>query len=190
MKADPLFITRIEDAAGNVVEQRVPSYNEIMSSQTAYLITTLLEGVVQHGTGRKAKVLNRPVAGKTGTTNDQHDAWFVGFTPDLLATVWIGYDDHRPLGPKGTGGAVAAPIWLDFMQKALAGMPVKEFAMPEGIACVNIDPASGLRARENNLNAYLECFKRGTEPREFAPVWRVDPDSGSETMVVQPAEAD
>ena len=189
VKAEPLFITRIEDASGNLVEQRVPTYKEIMSPQTAYLMTTLLEGVVQNGTGRTVKVLNRPVAGKTGTTNDQHDAWFVGFTPDLLAAVWIGYDDHRPLGPQGTGGKVAAPIWLAFMRKALEGTPVREFAMPEGITCVNIDPATGLRAREYNLRAYLECFKQGTEPNRFEPTWEVDPDSGSETLVVEPSRA-
>ncbi|RMD85791.1 MAG: PBP1A family penicillin-binding protein [Candidatus Dadabacteria bacterium] len=189
VKAEPLFITRIEDAAGNLVEEWTPTYREVMSPQTAYLMTSLLEGVVQNGTGRAVKVLNRPVAGKTGTTNEQHDAWFVGFTPDLLAAVWIGYDDHRPLGPHGTGGKVAAPIWLAFMRKALEGMPVKEFPIPEGITCVNIDPKTGLRARENNLQAYLECFKSGTEPQEFEPLWQADPSSGSETLVLDPTPA-
>jgi penicillin-binding protein 1A len=143
----------------------------------------MLEGVVQNGTGRSVRSLGRPVAGKTGTTNDQHDAWFVGYTPDILTGVWVGYDDHRTLGSSGTGGRVAAPIWLDFMKKAVANMPVHDFDMPNGISCVHIDPATGLRARIDDVDAPLECFKRGSEPRTFTPIWRYDPALGTETLI-------
>jgi len=180
---EPLFITRIEDASGNLLEEYHGNQTELMSPQTAYLMASMLEGVVQNGTGRTVKVLNRPVAGKTGTTNDQHDAWFIGFTPQLLTATWVGYDDHRTLGVSGTGGRVAAPIWLDFMQQAMKDKPVADFTMPPGISCVNVDPKSGLRARDGAVDAYLECFKRGSEPRTFSPVWRYDPDLGTETLV-------
>ncbi len=181
---EPIFITRIEDAAGNLIEATELIATDVMSPQTAYLITSMLEGVVQNGTGKRVKVLNRPVAGKTGTTDDQHDAWFVGYTPDLLTTVWVGYDDHtRTMGLMGTGGRVAAPLWLSFMEEALDGKPVAHFQMPEGIDCMNVDPESGLRARADNLEASLECFKSGTAPKEFTPVWRYDPELGTETLV-------
>jgi membrane peptidoglycan carboxypeptidase len=138
---------------------------------------------VQSGTGTAAKELGRPVAGKTGTTNDQHDAWFIGYTPDVLAGVWVGYDDHRPLGRDATGGRVAAPIWVDFMKDALRDKPATDFAMPEGIRCVLIDRATGLRAREDDWDAPLECFKEGTEPQAFAPTWQPEPAVGSEALI-------
>jgi penicillin-binding protein 1A len=181
-RAEPVFITRIEDSDGNLLEQNAGKITDTISPQTAYLITSLLEGVVQNGTGRAARALDRPVAGKTGTTNEQVDAWFVGYTPDLLAAVWIGYDDNRTLGPKSTGGHIAAPLWVRFMQKALAGHPVTDFEMPDGIRCVNIDPETGLRARADNMKAYLECFKDGSEPQQFTPLWRYDPDQGTEVL--------
>ena len=180
---EPLFISRIEDATGHLIESNAVDATEVMSAQTAYLITSMLEGVVQNGTGKSVKVLNRPVAGKTGTTDDQHDAWFVGYTPDLLTTVWVGYDDHRTLGSSGTGGRVAAPLWLDFMKSALEQRPVADFPMPSGIECTHIDAETGLRARADNLQAYLECFRHGTAPRTFTPVWRYDPDLGTETLI-------
>jgi penicillin-binding protein 1A len=182
-KVVPTFITRIEDSAGNLLDEYKGNRAVIMPEQTAYLLTSMLEGVVQNGTGRNVKSLNRPTAGKTGTTNDQHDAWFMGYTPDVLAGVWVGYDDQRTLGASGTGGKVAAPIWLDFMKQATAGTSVSDFVMPEGILCVHVDPQTGLRARHDNVDAYLECFRRGTEPRTFTPIWKYDPELGTETLV-------
>ena len=153
------------------------------SPQTAYLITSMLEGVIQNGTGRSVQSIGRPAAGKTGTTNDQHDAWFVGYTPDLLTGVWVGYDDHRSLGAEGTGGKVAAPIWLDFMKQAVADQPARAFTIPDGITCVLIDKTTGLRARLDDLDAPLECFLDGTEPRSFAPTWESDSAFGADTVV-------
>jgi penicillin-binding protein 1A len=182
-KAEPLFIKRIEDSDGNLIEENTGKITDTISPQTAYLITSLLEGVVQNGTGRGARALSRPVAGKTGTTNEQVDAWFVGYTPDLLTTVWIGYDDNRSLGPQITGGRVATPLWTSFMREALEGQAVTDFEMPDGIRCVNVDPESGLRARASTMRAYLECFKDGSEPREFTPEWRYEPPPGAEVLV-------
>jgi penicillin-binding protein 1A len=188
----PLFITRIEDSTGKLIEEFTSKPSEITSPQTAYLLTSMLEGVVQSGTGTAAKDLGRPVAGKTGTTNDQHDAWFIGYTPDLLAGIWVGYDDHRPLGRDATGGRVAAPIWVEFMKDAIRDKPATAFAMPEGIRCVLIDRATGLRAREDDWDAPLECFKEGTEPQAFAPTWHPEPAVGSEALIPEggPAPTD
>ena len=112
-------------------------------------MTYILEGVVERGTATSIKALERPVAGKTGTTNEQRDAWFIGYTPNLAVGVWVGFDDpNQTMGKMGTGGHVAAPIWLDFMKPALAGTPVRDFEIPEDISCVNIDPGSGRRAAE------------------------------------------
>jgi len=182
-RLSPLFITRIEDSNGKLIEEFASKPTDITSPQTAYLITSMLEGVVQNGTGTAAKALGRPVAGKTGTTNDQHDAWFIGYTPDLLAGVWVGYDDHRPLGRNATGGHVAAPIWVDFMKDAIRDKPTTAFAMPEGIRCVLIDRATGLRARDGDWDAPLECFKEGTEPQAVAPMWQPEPTTGTEAAL-------
>ncbi len=163
-KIEPLLITRIEDASGRLVAELGTERRRVMSEQTAYLITSMLEGVVESGTGRVVRGLGRPVAAKTGTTNDQRDAWFIGFTPELAAGVWVGYDDERSLGPSGTGGRMAAPVWLEFMRGATERDAVSDFAMPAGIVCVNIDGTTGRRASLESENPYLECFKEGTEP--------------------------
>jgi penicillin-binding protein 1A len=111
--------------------------------------------------------IGRPAAGKTGTSNDFQDAWFLGYTPEMLTGVWVGYDEKRSLGDKETGGRAAAPIWLDFMKRALEGRPITTFPLPEGIAFSYIDPKTGLRPSPGGP-AILECFRRGTEPREIA----------------------
>jgi penicillin-binding protein 1A len=164
---DPIFITRITDAAGNVVEERTPSSRDALSPETAYLVTSILKSVIDRGTGHRANVLGRPAAGKTGTTNDQMDAWFVGYTPELLAGAWVGFDEKKSLGKEETGGRAAVPIWLDFMAKATDKMPITDFAIPAGISFANIDTQSGLRAAPGDENVMLECFRRGTEPQEM-----------------------
>jgi penicillin-binding protein 1A len=122
--------------------------------------------------------LGRPTAGKTGTSNDQRDAWFVGFTPHYTAAVWVGFDDFRPLGKKEYGGRAALPIWLEVMKSAHAGIPRSDFEMPEGILAVPIDPESGLLAYEGMEGALEELFIEGTEPTESAvPPGLVSPDS-------------
>jgi penicillin-binding protein 1A len=138
----------------------------------------LLTSVVKEGTGAGAQRLGRPAAGKTGTSNDQRDAWFVGFTTDLVCAVWVGYDDFRSLGRKEYGGKAALPIWLEFMKKAHRGLKTHSFDPPEGIVAVKIDPASGLLAYDGMENAAEEYFIAGTEPSEIAvPPELVSPES-------------
>jgi penicillin-binding protein 1A len=164
---DAIFITRITDAAGAVIEERKPYYEQAISPETAYLITSILKSVIDRGTGRRARVLARPAAGKTGTTNDQMDAWFIGYTPELVAGAWVGFDEKRTLGKEETGGRAAVPIWLEFMQAATESLPVTDFAIPEGIVFINIDRKSGLRAAPGDANLLLECFRRGSEPGQM-----------------------
>jgi len=166
---EPIFITRVTDADGNPLEfgNTRPHFEPAMKPATAYVVTSMMETVVQHGTGRAALELGRPVAGKTGTTNDTHDAWFIGFTPDLLAGVWVGFDSERSLGAKETGGHAAAPIWTAFMKQALAGRPVVDFPVPDGIGFAQIDRATGLRAIPGG-ESELEVFVKGSEPKETA----------------------
>ncbi|MDO8643462.1 MAG: PBP1A family penicillin-binding protein [bacterium] len=115
----------------------------VISPQTAYLMTNMLTDVIQKGTGRQASALNRPAAGKTGTTNEETDCWFIGYTPDLIAGVWVGYDNQKKLGKKMTGGVVAAPIWLDYMQEILRGKPIASFIPPPGMDLAKLDELSG-----------------------------------------------
>lgn len=165
VKVEPVMIRSIEDKDGNSFFTDEPRRREALSPATAALMTYILEGVVERGTATSVKVIDRPVAGKTGTTNDARDAWFIGYTPNLAVGVWIGFDDqNKTMGKMGTGGRVAAPIWLDFMKPALAGTPVRDFEIPDDISCVNIDPWSGKRAGEWTSKPFLECFKAGTEP--------------------------
>jgi penicillin-binding protein 1A len=164
---EPLFITHITDSQGGLLQEFPFKRKEVIAPETAYLITSMLKSVVERGTGRSVQALGRPVAGKTGTTNDFQDTWFIGYTPEMLVGVWVGFDEKRPLGDKETGGRVAAPIWLEFMQAAMAGRPVNDFALPEGISFVHIDPKTGLRAAVGGPTL-LECFHRGTEPQGVA----------------------
>lgn len=168
-RADPLLITKILDKDGNILEEVEPSAIEVISSQTAYLITSLMQSVIQEGTGQRAKALGRPAAGKTGTTNDTRDAWFVGFVPHLLvAGAWMGYDIEKPLGSHETGAVAALPIWLEFMKEAVAEKPVENFSVPEGIVFVKVDAATGEPVHPGRPaksgRVIFECFKDGTGP--------------------------
>jgi penicillin-binding protein 1A len=160
----PVVITEITDAQGQVLEHTEPELVQAIPPDTAFMITSILQDVIKRGTGKRAQGLEQPSAGKTGTTNDLEDAWFVGYTPQLLAAVWLGFDNKRPIGPKETGGKIAAPIWKAFMEQALAGEAPGEFAIPDGLKCVNIDMATGTRAAVPSLTTKLECFREGTEP--------------------------
>ena len=141
--------------------------------EVAYVMVSLMRSVVEEGTARSAVAgkLHRPVAGKTGTSNGQRDAWFVGFTPDLLAAVWVGFDDMKKLGRGEAGGKTAAPIWADFMAKATAGKPSKDFVQPPGVVVQRIDRTSGLLAAPGQEAGTLdEVFLDGTAPTQQAPV--------------------
>lgn len=177
MRVKPIAIKYVTDSKGRVLESNEPEAQQVISPETAFLVTSMMEDVVRYGTGWRAKALGRPVAGKTGTTNEYRDAWFVGYTPDLLAAVWVGFDDMRPLGPQETGARAASPIWVSFM-KNVKGGESQNFPVPEGIVSYPIDPATGLLAKDEAA-AIREFFKEGTEPKQFAPSttkWKVRED--------------
>ncbi|MDT8317222.1 MAG: PBP1A family penicillin-binding protein [bacterium] len=139
---------------------------QAISPQTAYIMTCLMRGVVRDGTGKRAKALGRPVGGKTGTTDDNRDAWFVGFTPSLVAGVWVGFDDRKPLGKKETGSRAAAPIFVDFMKDVLRDMPPEEFPVPGGIEFARVDVRTGRAVPSyRKEGAVEECFREGSAPR-------------------------
>lgn len=166
MLPSPYTIQRIEDRHGRVIEENQPTVVEAVSPQTAFVLTDMLKGVVQEGTGWRIKELKRPAAGKTGTTNDLRDAWFVGFTPELATGVWVGYDNHVPMGRAETGSRAASPIWLHFMQEALKGLPVEDFPVPEGVVFAKIDAEEGLLAGPRSEKTVFQAYVEGTEPTE------------------------
>ena len=161
----PYFVEKILDRDGNLLEQPHPRAKEVMRADVAYLMTDVLQGVIRRGTAVKAKVLKRPLAGKTGTTDDCTDAWFIGYTPSLVSGVWVGYDEKKSLGKKETGAEAALPIWIDFMQAALKDAPVEEFQATSNIVTIAIDRHSGLRATPDCTDVILESFVAGTEPK-------------------------
>lgn len=133
----PHTLVRVIDSQGRTLSQTKPrKAGEGISPATAYLLTDLLREVVRNGTGRRARLIGRPVAGKTGTTDEGRNVWFVGFSPDLVAGVWLGFDDNRPLGPDATGGQLAVPIWTAFMQQALHRRPARGFDPPSDVVLV------------------------------------------------------
>jgi len=149
----------------NQSEPLLPDTREqIIDPRTAYQIVSLLEGVVQRGTGVAVKAVGKPIAGKTGTSNDAKDVWFIGFSPDLACGVFVGFDNPRTLGHREQGATVAAPIFRDFMEGALADQPPTPFRMPPGIDLVSVDMNSGALASASNPHAILEAFKAGNEP--------------------------
>jgi penicillin-binding protein 1A len=166
---EPFFIERIEDRNGLILEEGQSSFRESISEDTAYVMTDLLKAVISEGTGQRIKALNRPAAGKTGTTNDLKDAWFIGFTPSLVTGVWVGYDDQKSMSKGETGARAASPIWLYFMSKALEGRPVEDFIAPEGVVFAKIDKEQGLLASSYSKKTVFQAFKKGTEPREYTP---------------------
>ena len=174
-RAEPYAIQFIKDNAGNVLELTEPKTLDVIAKETAYLITNMMEDVIQKGTGQAAKVIGRPIAGKTGTTDDFINAWFIGGAPNLVAGIYVGFDDRRSLGETESGAHAALPIWINFMQKALKPLPVMAFTIPEGITFVKVDPATGLLESEQEGDAStVELFTKGNEPTE-ATHRRLDP---------------
>ncbi|MHB1102916.1 MAG: penicillin-binding protein 1A [Devosia sp.] len=190
----PTLIDRIQDRYGKTVYRHdericdgcvatewasqsepliIDNREQVLDPMTAYQITSMMEGVVQRGTGTGAKRLGRPVAGKTGTSSDYKDAWFVGFTPELAVGVYVGYDRPRNMGRQATGGELAVPIFADFMENALKGEPPTPFNMPGGMTQVWIDPGTGVKANGGEAAIY-EAFKPGTGPNLITSVIGVD----------------
>ena len=137
---------------------------QIVDPSSAYQVVSMLEGVVQRGTGRKVSAIGKPLAGKTGTSNNSRETWFIGFSPDLVVGVYVGFDDRQRLGKRETGGSVAAPIFQQFMKKQLADQPAVPFRIPSGIRMVRVNPRTGMRAQPQDKTFILEAYKDGTVP--------------------------
>jgi penicillin-binding protein 1A len=166
----------------------VDNREQVLDPMTAYQITSMMEGVVQRGTGYAVHTLGVPVAGKTGTTNDEKDAWFVGYTPDLVTGLYLGYDNPSPLGHGETGGGLAAPIFLEFMTKAIAGKPPVNFRVPEGMTMVSIDRKTGMAS--SGAGSIMEAFKPGTGPSDSYQIIGADDAYSAAPAVVSPQTQD
>ena len=182
---EPILIKKIVGPGGVEVPlpARAPS-RKVMDEAEAYVMTSLLTSVVRDGTGRPARSLNRPIAGKTGTSNSVKDAWFVGYSTDLACAVWTGYDDPTPMGAGEAGAKTALPAFVEFMKRALDGKPATDFPVPAGVVRVSIDPETGLRSYPDEVGALDEVFLTGTEPSEIAK-----PDAGAEEAADKDAGA-
>ncbi len=181
----PTLIDRIQDRYGHTIyrhDQRecigcdakkwdnqpepslIDKREQVLDPMTAYQITSIMEGVVQRGTATVVQQVGKPIAGKTGTTNDEKDAWFIGFTPDIVVGVYIGYDKPRRSGAARPAAHLAAPVVRDFMKEALADKPPVPFRVPPGIKLIRVDPKTGMRAGPGSERVILEAFKPGTAP--------------------------
>lgn len=169
---EPIAILRVTDARGNILEENSSRKQVVLREQTSYLMTDLLRGVIERGTARSANI-NRPAAGKTGTHQNNQDAWFVGYTPELVTTVWFGEDTPRPMVYQGVqyGSWNATPIWRNFMTEALKNTPITDFVRPDGLVEATIDIKTGLLVPDNCTlptdETRTELFIRGTEPTEY-----------------------
>lgn len=206
---DSVYITRILDRDGNELynfeNQKLERAKKVVSENSAFIMANMMKGVVEHGTGYRVKEIGRPVAGKTGTSNDQMDTWFIGYTPNWVCGVWVGFDQKKEIGEKDTGGRVAAPIWLYFMRDFLnhedaenyqrlveetkaeadrlgieyvAPEPLEplDFSVPEGVDPFWINKTTGMAVAQDSPGAFLEYYVKGTEPSKSAPE---EPDTTS-----------
>jgi penicillin-binding protein 1A len=178
-----------EPAAEVVLKRRIKPANKILEPEVTYIMNSMLRDVVLRGTGARARTLGRnDLAGKTGTTNDQYDAWFSGFNHQYVTTTWIGFDGFQPLGAAEAGAAASLPVWIDYMKVALEGVPEQVSPQPEGIVSMRIDAETGLLAGENTREAIFEIFRFDTAPTEESTgVAGADPFSGTpEEQAVEP----
>ncbi|WP_432736669.1 penicillin-binding protein 1A [Maridesulfovibrio sp. FT414] len=170
------MVLAVDSAWGERMYESKPEIAEAISPQTAYIMCSLLKEVVQHGTGWRAKVLKRPVAGKTGTTNNEQDAWYMGFSPYLVTGVFVGFDQLTPMGKWETGSRAASPIWVSYRMKVEEDYPYTDFTQPDGVVMAKIDAATGLLAGPSSEESYFLPFKEGTQPTKTAS--GADGDSG------------
>ncbi|MDY0029814.1 MAG: penicillin-binding protein 1A [Pseudobdellovibrionaceae bacterium] len=201
-KITPSFIDRVQDRFGKTIEksdlrpctgcgplikwenQNTPDLpdtrEQIADPRTTYQMVSIMEGVVQRGTARKLVSLDRPLAGKTGTTNDSKDAWFIGFTPDMVIGVYTGFDDPKSLGKKETGSSVALPVFQEFIEKAFENVPPTPFRVPAGVRMVQVNAKSGQRTYAGDPDAIWEPFLAGTEPNTLPPGYRSYSDQAAQ----------
>jgi penicillin-binding protein 1A len=169
IRNDPMFILKVEDKNGTVLEKNAPRPVEVLTEETASTMTSMLQSVVDHGTGypARARGFMNPAAGKTGTMDEYVDAWFVGYIPSLVCGTWVGFDEKKPIGPAMTGARAALPIWTDFMIGATRGRPVEDFPVPEGTVTRPVCAETGMLATEACPNVTTERFPDGSEPTEL-----------------------
>ena len=171
MRVNPYFIRRVVDQNGNILEESYPDKKQVIEEETAYIINNLMQGAVQSGTGQRAKHLNAPIGGKTGTSDDYTDAWFIGFSPSVTVGVWVGFELKKSLGYEETGSRAASPIFVGFMEKYLSNYnEPREFRKPAGINMIEIDKKTGKLLSPDCLYPFWEAFIRGTEPVDFCNV--------------------
>ncbi|MFQ5802522.1 MAG: penicillin-binding protein 1A [Candidatus Methylomirabilales bacterium] len=163
-RAEPYAIKKVLDSKGVILEEWFPEPQLVLRPETAFVLTHVLQGVVERGTGKRAKVLKRPIAAKTGTTDKATDVWFIGYTPSLVAGVWIGYDIKRSLGPYATSSQLAVPIWINFARTGLQGAPIEYFQVPEGVVPMLANYRTGDPTTPDDPDAIQEYFIEGTEP--------------------------
>ena len=164
---EPYGVMEVVDGNGRLVWRVKPNKKAIISRESAAVITDMLRSVIQDGTGKKANIIQRPIAGKTGTTNEYKDALFIGFSPSITTGVWVGQDTFTTLGKGETGAKAALPIWIEFMKRALHNRPIQYFDIPDDVVKVRIDPTTGLLAADKAPNAVKALFKKGTEPKSY-----------------------
>ncbi|MBI3988041.1 MAG: penicillin-binding protein 1A [candidate division NC10 bacterium] len=168
--ARPTSILEVSGPNGELLEESAPERVEVLREEVAYLVTSVLQGAVQRGTAKRAKALGRPVAAKTGTSQEAQDLWFIGYTPSLVAGLWIGYDTPQPLGSHQSAGRLAAPIWVAFMKAALKGTPPEEFLMPPGVLTAWVNRNTGQPSSPEDPEAIPEVFiQPSTAPTEGPP---------------------
>jgi penicillin-binding protein 1A len=169
VRNDPLFILRVEDKNGTVLEKNTPRPTEVLSAQTSAVMTSMLESVMDHGTGHPARDRGflLPAAGKTGTMDEYMDAWFEGYIPSLVCGVWVGFDQKKTIGPNMTGARAALPVWTDFMIGATRGRPVEDFSMPVGTVTRQVCSETGMLATDACPDVTNEMFNEGSEPTEY-----------------------
>ncbi|MDQ7774055.1 MAG: PBP1A family penicillin-binding protein [Elusimicrobiales bacterium] len=166
----PFGVLRVVDNRGKVLEEHVPSETESFSPQASYLLVNMMKGVVQRGTGVRASSIRRPLAAKTGTSQDSKDMWFIGMTPDLAAGAWMGYDDFTSLPIRDWSSSQAVAWWAEIMAEVLKDQPARDFPVPEGVVFATIDQDTGKLALPGCKKRILEAFLKGTEPQEFCDV--------------------
>jgi penicillin-binding protein 1A len=166
VRTAPVYVLKVEDKNGKVLEQARVTAEEALSPETALTMTSMLVSVMENGTAAASRALGLavPAAGKTGTTDDYTDAWFIGYTPDLAAGVWVGFDRKRKIGPNMTGAAAALPIWVDMVAAATKGKPVSGFPVPSGVVSRTICAQTGLLANPGCPEIEVELFREGSEP--------------------------
>jgi 1A family penicillin-binding protein len=189
IRNDPLLVLKVEDANGSVLEKNSPRPVEVLSEATAAVMTSMLQSVMDHGTGypARARGFTLPAAGKTGTMDDYMDAWFVGFVPSLVCGVWVGFDEKKPIGPGMTGARAALPAWTDIMIGATRGRPVEDFPMPAGTISREVCAETGMLATDACPNITSENFEEGAEPSEYCTAHPGKPLQNAPGQFVAPA---